>query len=106
MSNLDRIRLLLEAELRFDKSKRDEMIQQAIRDVEDTIDFELKSASWRQLMSCRYCHVPYKVFENGDRLIPPLNGDDWWGIMPRYQKGRLGTITGVEKCPNCGRRLE
>lgn len=57
-------------------------------------------------MVCKYCHAPYKIFENGDKLMPPIYTGDWWGIMPRYQKGRIGTIIKIDYCPACGRKLE
>lgn len=53
---------------------------------------------------CKYCNPPYKIFDNGDRVMPPFSKNNWWGIMPHYSK-RVGTIAKIEKCPNCGRKL-
>lgn len=53
---------------------------------------------------CQYCHCPYKVLKNGDRLMPPLTIFDYWGIMPHYSE-RIGTIIKCDECPECGRRL-
>lgn len=56
--------------------------------------------------NCQYCHPPYKIFSNEDRLIPPATIRDWWGLMPRYSNNRITTIMKVNECPNCHRRLD
>lgn len=69
----------------------------------------LKNAADRMLTprqaNCLYCHEPYKLFDNGDRLIPPATIRDWWGLMPRYSSDRIATIMKIDKCPECGRKL-
>ena len=55
---------------------------------------------------CLYCHEPYKLLDNGDRLIPPATILDWWGLMPRYSSARVATIMKIDKCPECGRKLD
>ena len=57
-------------------------------------------------MTCKYCNPPYKIFDNGDRVIPPIGLFDWWGLMPRYKENRLGTIIKIDYCPMCGRELD
>lgn len=57
-------------------------------------------------MACKYCTWPYKVFDSGDKLVPPRYKGDWWGIMAHYRPGKIGTIIKTEECPNCGRKLE
>ncbi|WP_278552791.1 hypothetical protein [Companilactobacillus farciminis] len=59
-----------------------------------------------EINKCEYCHLPYRVFENGDRLMPPNLVTDFWGIMPNYGENKVGTIMKTEKCPKCGRKLE
>lgn len=58
------------------------------------------------MIKCKYCHSPYKLFDNGDRLIPPETIRDWWGLMPRYSSDRVATIMKIDKCPECGRKLD
>jgi len=53
---------------------------------------------------CLYCHDPYKVFDDGDKIIHP-NTISWWGIMANYYAGKVGTIRKINKCPACRRRL-
>lgn len=54
---------------------------------------------------CPYCHYPYKTFRNGEKLVPPTHDSGWWGLMPRFNPKRIGTIMKINKCPACGRKL-
>jgi len=54
---------------------------------------------------CQYCHYPFKTLRNGDRLVRPDSRAKWWGIMSNYYPGKARIIRKIDRCPNCGRKL-
>jgi len=64
----------------------------------------LKAIKHLNQQYCPYCHEPYEVQPDGDRIVPPIKGAEWYGVMPHYTN-RIGTIMKIDKCRICGRTL-